>query len=121
MKIDCAMSEPETIHDIGKEIETRAYFLWEQAGRPEGNGWEFWMQAEGQLMDEQRQKTVAAAKPAPKKKAHKAAKKAARKVAKKAAKKVVKKAVKKAAKKAAKKPAGPKKAAKPKTKKKKKE
>jgi len=85
------MNESESIHDIGKDIEKRAYYLWEQAGRPEGNGWEFWLQAEGQLMDELR---------------HKNAKPAAKKAAKNAAKKVAKKAVKKVAKKTAKSPKG---------------
>lgn len=30
-------------------IRARAYFLWEQAGRPEGDGVEFWMRAEQEL------------------------------------------------------------------------
>ena len=30
-------------------IRTRAYFLWEQAGRPEGDGHQFWFQAESEI------------------------------------------------------------------------
>lgn len=29
-----------------QQITSRAYFLWEQAGRPEGRDIEFWLQAE---------------------------------------------------------------------------
>jgi hypothetical protein len=31
------------------EIRARAYALWEQAGRPEGDGAQFWMEAEKEL------------------------------------------------------------------------
>lgn len=31
------------------QVGQRAYFLWEQAGRPEGNGQEFWLAAEKEL------------------------------------------------------------------------
>ena len=30
-------------------IRTRAYFLWEQAGRPEGDGAHFWYEAEREV------------------------------------------------------------------------
>lgn len=30
-------------------IRTRAYFLWEQAGRPDGDGNQFWLQAEREI------------------------------------------------------------------------
>ena len=32
------------------EIREKAYFLWEQAGRPEGNGADFWIEAERVLL-----------------------------------------------------------------------
>jgi hypothetical protein len=32
-----------------EEIRARAYALWEQAGRPEGDGLPFWLQAEREL------------------------------------------------------------------------
>jgi hypothetical protein len=32
-----------------EEIRARAYFLWEQAGRPEGDGTQFWLEAEKEL------------------------------------------------------------------------
>ena len=31
------------------EIAKRAYELWEQAGKPDGQDTEFWLQAEGQI------------------------------------------------------------------------
>jgi len=31
------------------EIRARAYALWEQAGRPDGDGVQFWMEAEKEL------------------------------------------------------------------------
>jgi hypothetical protein len=34
-----------------EEIQTRAYQLWEQAGKPEGRDQEFWHQAERELME----------------------------------------------------------------------
>jgi hypothetical protein len=30
-------------------IRARAYYLWEQAGRPEGDGVQFWLEAEQEL------------------------------------------------------------------------
>lgn len=32
-----------------EQIRTRAYALWEQAGRPEGDGLQFWLEAEREL------------------------------------------------------------------------
>jgi len=32
-----------------EEIRARAYFLWEQAGCPEGDGLRFWLEAEKEL------------------------------------------------------------------------
>ncbi|MBP3955979.1 DUF2934 domain-containing protein [Gemmata sp. G18] len=32
------------------KIRARAFFLWEQAGRPEGDGAEFWLRAEQELV-----------------------------------------------------------------------
>jgi hypothetical protein len=34
-----------------EEIQTRAYQLWEEAGRPEGRDQEFWHQAERELTE----------------------------------------------------------------------
>jgi hypothetical protein len=31
------------------QIRARAYFLWEQAGRPGGDGLQFWLEAEREL------------------------------------------------------------------------
>lgn len=36
-------------HEILERIRVRAYFLWEQAGRPEGGDLEFWDQARDQI------------------------------------------------------------------------
>jgi len=35
-----------------KHVETHAYFLWNRAGRPPGDGREFWWEAERQLLQE---------------------------------------------------------------------
>ncbi|MBY0461298.1 MAG: DUF2934 domain-containing protein [Gemmataceae bacterium] len=32
-----------------EQVRARAYFLWEQAGRPDGDGAEFWVRAEQEL------------------------------------------------------------------------
>ena len=34
------------------EIQERAHRLWEEAGCPEGNGEEFWLEAERQIKEE---------------------------------------------------------------------
>jgi len=41
--------------DILEPIRTRAYFLWEQAGRPEGGDLEFWDEARRQVEAEEEQ------------------------------------------------------------------
>jgi len=41
----CSMSSSK--EDI---IRERAYFLWEEAGRPEGDGIDFWIEAEKQFV-----------------------------------------------------------------------
>ena len=41
--------------DILEPIRVRAYFLWEQAGRPEGGDLEFWDQARKEVETEQEQ------------------------------------------------------------------
>jgi hypothetical protein len=38
--------EPESLEEI---LRTRAYFLWEQAGRPNCDGCQFWLQAQHEL------------------------------------------------------------------------
>ena len=43
--------------DILEPIRVRAYFLWEQAGRPEGGDLAFWDQARAEIETEQEQKT----------------------------------------------------------------
>ena len=42
--------------DILEPIRVRAYFLWEQAGRPEGGDLAFWDEARKQVEAEQEQK-----------------------------------------------------------------
>ena len=39
--------------DVLEPIRTRAYLLWEQAGRPEGGDLEFWEQARREIEAEQ--------------------------------------------------------------------
>lgn len=44
--LDYIVCFPGTFDYTETEIRDRAYFLWEQAGRPESDGREFWLQAE---------------------------------------------------------------------------
>lgn len=39
---------------ITETVEQRAYFLWEQAGRPENSSAKFWLQAEKELNEQNR-------------------------------------------------------------------
>ncbi len=39
------MTRPATVDDL----RVRAYYLWEHAGRPEGDGVEFWLMAEREM------------------------------------------------------------------------
>lgn len=39
--------------DIDQEIRNRAYFLWEEAGRPAGREHDFWAQAAREIEEEQ--------------------------------------------------------------------
>ena len=39
--------------DVLEPIRTRAYLLWEQAGRPEGGDLEFWKQARQEIEAEE--------------------------------------------------------------------
>ena len=50
--------------DILEPIRTRAYMLWEQAGRPEGGDLEFWERARQEIEAEQAAKDSAAPGPA---------------------------------------------------------
>ena len=34
---------------LDEQIRARAYFLWEHAGRPDGDGVQFWLEAEREL------------------------------------------------------------------------
>jgi DUF2934 family protein len=36
------------------QIRARAYQLWDQAGRPSGRDWDFWLEAERQIRDRDR-------------------------------------------------------------------
>lgn len=46
-----AKAEKETtiLDNIEETVRERAYLLWEAAGRPEGDGVEFWLRAEEEL------------------------------------------------------------------------
>ena len=50
--------------DILEPIRTRAYMLWEQAGRPEGGDLEFWERARQEIEAEQAAKESAVPDPA---------------------------------------------------------
>ena len=50
--------------DILEPIRTRAYLLWEQAGRPEGGDLEFWERARREIEAEQAEKKAAVPDPA---------------------------------------------------------
>jgi hypothetical protein len=59
-----------TMEPLRKQIEVRAYLLWEGAGRPHGRHHEHWAQAEKEVLGEQVSKAPpkkkAKAAPAPK-------------------------------------------------------
>ena len=40
--------QPDT-NDLAEQIKRRAFELWQEAGCPEGDGSEFWLQAEREL------------------------------------------------------------------------
>jgi hypothetical protein len=49
---DISLQPEEPVHERGgmdDVIRTRAYFLWEQAGRPDGDGARFWLDAEREI------------------------------------------------------------------------
>lgn len=48
-------------HAILEPIRVRAYFLWEQAGRPEGGDLNFWEEARRQIEAEDTQRDAEAA------------------------------------------------------------
>ncbi len=50
--------------DILEPIRTRAYLLWEQAGRPEGGDLEFWERARQEIEAEQAAKEADVPDPA---------------------------------------------------------
>ncbi len=52
--------------DILEPIRTRAYLLWEQAGRPEGGDLEFWERARKEIEAEQAAKPPSVPDPAAK-------------------------------------------------------
>ena len=52
---------------LRKQIEARAYALWERAGRPHGRHQEHWAQAEKEILGEFKAKASPPAKPLPKK------------------------------------------------------
>lgn len=48
--IKCMFNKGEAPHiPSEEEIRERAYHLWEEAGRPEGDGVDFWVKAEAEL------------------------------------------------------------------------
>lgn len=42
-------AEPTILDNIEDSVRERAYLLWEAAGRPDGDGVEFWLKAEEEL------------------------------------------------------------------------
>ncbi len=50
--------------DILEPIRTRAYLLWEQAGRPDGGDLEFWERARREIEAEEAAKEAAVPDPA---------------------------------------------------------
>jgi hypothetical protein len=56
MKVIPAMPTTETLR---KQIEARAYVLWERAGRPHGRHEEHWIQAEKEILSESKAKAPA--------------------------------------------------------------
>ena len=49
---DISLQSEQPVYEKGAledVIRTRAYFLWEQAGRPDGDGQRFWFQAQSEI------------------------------------------------------------------------
>jgi Protein of unknown function (DUF2934) len=49
---DISLQPEDPVYDTGAlddVIRTRAYFLWEQAGRPDGDGMQFWLDAQREI------------------------------------------------------------------------
>ena len=49
---DISLQPDQSVYEHGARddvIRTRAYFLWEQAGRPGGDGAEFWREAQREM------------------------------------------------------------------------
>jgi hypothetical protein len=49
---DISLQPEQPVYDTGAledVIRTRAYFLWEQAGRPAGDGTQFWFEAQREI------------------------------------------------------------------------
>ena len=80
--------------DRMKYISDRAYYLWEQSGRPEGREQEFWLQAEAEYEHGMTRSVPPRKQRASKKTVKKAAKKTVKKTTK-AVKKTARKATKK--------------------------
>lgn len=90
--------------EIRNAIALKAYYIWEEEGRPEGRGAEHWARAEAEILREEAEikpapktdpiKTIAASATAPKPKATKKAKAAKPEGKKPAAKKATQKATK---------------------------
>ena len=55
-------AKPAT-ESLRKQIEARAYALWERAGRPHGRHQEHWAQAEKEILGEPKAKAPAQKKP----------------------------------------------------------
>ncbi len=43
-----------------EQIRTRAYYLWEADGRPQGRDWDYWMKAKSELAPTERPTTATA-------------------------------------------------------------
>jgi len=55
-------AKPAISDDIRREIEVRAYLIWESEGKPHGREKEHWMRAEAEILGRKPAKKAAAAK-----------------------------------------------------------
>jgi len=44
-----SLNKPETLL---KEVQKKAYFIWEKEGQPQGKDWDIWLRAEKEVLSD---------------------------------------------------------------------
>jgi hypothetical protein len=60
--LEVAMAKAKSAEELRKEIERRAYLIWESEGRPDGRAAEHWARAEAEIRGSKPVKKVRAGK-----------------------------------------------------------